>query len=146
MHRLGGGTIFLSTPLHSSGEFLYRLSKLNPRQPMRFLRQNRFRILLCLIVQAAVGVSMGAVQGSSETRQHSSAIEHLGQAPNLLRLNRGPQCGPSRLNDRPTPSLPPQAVPVFHTLRFSEAVFGLAARPLSREGHRLSGRSPPTLL
>lgn len=113
---------------------------------MRFYRQNWFRILLCLTVQAAVGVSVGSAQGSSETKQHSSAIEHVRQGQNLLRLNRGPQCGPSRLNDRPTPSLPPQALPVFHPLRFSEAVFGLAARPLSREGHRLSGRSPPTLL
>lgn len=113
---------------------------------MRVYRQNWFRILLCLIVQAAVGVSVGAAQGSSETKQHSSAIEHVRQGPNALRLNRGPQWGPSKLNDHPTASLPPQAGPVFHPIRLAEADLGVATRPLSREVHRLSGRSPPTRL
>jgi len=111
---------------------------------MRFCRQNRLRILLCLIVQAAVGVSVAAAQGSSETRQHSSAIEHIRQGPNLLRLNHGPQWA-SRLNDHPTPSLP-QALPVVQTPRFSDVDFAVSAGPLSREGHRRSGRSPPILL
>ena len=136
----------MPTLLLCTGEFLYRLSRLHLSRRMRFYRQNWFRILLCLIVQAAVGVSVGAAQGSSETKQHSSAIEHVRQGANALRLIRSSQWGPSRLNDHRTPALPLQAGPVFYAIPLSEADFAAAARPLSREGRRLRGRSPPTLL